>query len=118
VDGVTAADIASLHNDDDNEINGDRREVRPRMGVTKFIVYNPETISVPDPDTTPEAAAVEKDIAERLMEKIRKLPEKQKNAIIAVYYQDLTPKEYAEISGDSYDNVRALLSRGIKKLRK
>jgi len=47
-----------------------------------------------------------------------RLPEKQRNAIIAVYLEEMTAKEYAEKVGATPNSIHNLLNRALENLKK
>lgn len=62
------------------------------------------------------AYGVEKDFA-RTQKALQKLPEKQQEALVLSYLNDMTHQEIAEIMKEREGNVRILIHRGLKRLR-
>jgi len=120
-DGVTEADIKNLHKDDDGIWNADRREIRERKGVTSVVSFDavdPDAIWVKDPDPLPDEITVMTETAQRVREAVAKLPEKQANAVTAVWLEGKSAREYAAAIGTKEYNISKLIKRAFKNLKK
>lgn len=65
----------------------------------------------------PEAYAQDKDLRHRLYEIVMGLPEKRREAIIMYYYDDLSTKEIADVTGTTIQNVTSSIARARKMIR-
>jgi RNA polymerase sigma-70 factor, ECF subfamily len=72
----------------------------------------------PDPAPTPEAALAEAQQSGAVAAAIHALPERQREAILLVHYQDLSNIEAAAMLDVSVDALESLLARGRRALRK
>jgi RNA polymerase sigma-70 factor, ECF subfamily len=72
----------------------------------------------PDPAPTPEAALDEAQRSGAVAAAIHALPERQREAILLVHYQDLSNIEAAAMLDVSVDALESLLARGRRALRK
>lgn len=70
-----------------------------------------------DPSPTPEAALAEADQGARVTAAIAALPERQRDAIVLVHYQDLSGADAAAALGVSVEALESLLARGRRALR-
>lgn len=64
-----------------------------------------------------EAQLQRADVARRVAEALAALPERQREAVVLSYYQDLGNIEAAEVLEISVEALESLLSRGRRKLR-
>ncbi|MEW5920227.1 MAG: sigma-70 family RNA polymerase sigma factor [Bacillota bacterium] len=55
---------------------------------------------------------------ESLHESLRRLPEPQREALAATYFQSLRQKEYAELTGYPLGTVKSLVRYGVNNIRK
>jgi RNA polymerase sigma-70 factor (sigma-E family) len=93
-----------------------------RMVVNEFISFRRRmariflTAAVPEPDRPPDHAD---QYAERsaLIERIRRLPNRQRAAVALRYWDGLTDAEIAAELGCSPGSVRGYISRGLRTLR-
>lgn len=110
-DGVTEANIAELHDADDAEYNGVRAETRTDRKTVK---------GVTSLDALPYEIRDRKDPFEAvdLLDAVSRLPEKQANAIKAVYFDGMTARDYARLTGTSEANISKRIRAGIKNLQK
>jgi RNA polymerase sigma-70 factor (ECF subfamily) len=74
----------------------------------------PETI---DPAPDAEASLIETERGRAVAAAIAKLPERQREAILLVHYQDLSGAEAAEALEISVEALESLLARGRRALR-
>ncbi|MDR3305108.1 MAG: RNA polymerase sigma factor, partial [Clostridiales Family XIII bacterium] len=65
----------------------------------------------------PEAYAQDKDLRHRLYEIVMSLPEKRREAVVMYYYDDLSTKEIAEVTGTSVQNVTSSITRARKMIK-
>lgn len=66
----------------------------------------------------PENAAMNKEYEYPLLEEVKKLPEKQRNAIYLYYYEEYSAKEIAKICSVKENTVFSWLNRGREALKK
>lgn len=74
------------------------------------------------PDTADDAAGPDTQLfqgqlAERVEAALSSLPERQRLALVATYYQDLSNREAAELLGVTVDALESLLARARRKLK-
>jgi len=120
-DGITSADINNLHELDDDAWNSDRREIRERKGVTSVVSFDavdPDAIWIKDPDPLPDEITIKKETAQRVREAIDQLPEKQKNAVTAVWLEGKTARDYAADIGTPEYNISKQIKRAFNNLKK
>ncbi len=55
--------------------------------------------------------------AEQILEVIEQIDSKYREAVIMRYMDGLTPKEIAEITGETQNNISVRINRGLKQLR-
>ncbi|WP_010187353.1 RNA polymerase sigma factor [Sphingomonas sp. PAMC 26605] len=72
---------------------------------------------VADPTPDAEAALIESERGYAVAEAIAALPERQREAILLVHYQELSGDEAAAALGVSVEAVESLLARGRRTLR-
>lgn len=72
---------------------------------------------VADPGADPERHLLETERAARVASAIHALPERQRDAILLVHYQDLSGNQAAQAMGISLDALESLLSRARRRLR-
>ena len=72
----------------------------------------------PRPYADPERAALGGEVAERIEEAVKTLPEKQRAVFTLRFYEELSHKEIAEIVGCSEGTSKANYFHAIRKLRK
>jgi RNA polymerase sigma-70 factor (ECF subfamily) len=65
----------------------------------------------------PEAGLLATERSERVAAAIGGLPERQRDAILLVHYQELTGAQAAEVLGISIEALESLLSRGRRRLK-
>ena len=70
------------------------------------------------PSADPARAALSGEVAERIEEAVRSLPEKQRAVFTLRFYEELSHKEIAEIVGCSEGTSKANYFHAIRKLRK
>ncbi|MBV2149868.1 RNA polymerase sigma factor [Sphingobium sp. AS12] len=71
----------------------------------------------PDPGPAPDAGLDEADAASRVAAALQALPERQREAIVLAYYQELSNIEAANAMDISVEALESLLSRARRKLR-
>ncbi|CZT37258.1 sigma-70 family RNA polymerase sigma factor [Rhizobium sp. 9140] len=74
-------------------------------------------LDIEDPDADPESRLVETERSARVASAIRSLPERQRDAILLVHYQDLSGAQAAKALGISVEALESLLSRARRRLR-
>ena len=72
----------------------------------------------PRPHSDPGRAAISSEIAERIDEAVRLLPDKQRAVFTLKFYEELSHREIAEIVGCSEGTSKANYFHAIRKLRK
>lgn len=70
-----------------------------------------------DPAPDPEEELMETERSRQVATAIHALPERQRDAIMLVHYQDLSGAEAAQILGIGIEALESLLSRGRRSLR-
>ena len=76
-----------------------------------------EIPDTPDDAAGPDAQRFQGQLAERVEAAISSLPERQRLALVATYYQDLSNREAAELLGVTVDALESLLARARRKLK-
>ncbi len=66
----------------------------------------------------PEAAAVAADLAEKLAASIQDLPERERLLVTLFYYEELRPREIAQIMGISPSRVTQLHTQALLRLKR
>ena len=97
------------------------REIRERKGVTSVISFDavdPDAIWIKDPDPLPDEITIKGETAQRVRDAIDQLPEKQKNAVTAVWLEGITAREYATAIGTKEHNISKLIKRAFNNLKK
>ncbi|AHE53490.1 RNA polymerase sigma factor [Sphingomonas sanxanigenens] len=70
-----------------------------------------------DPEAAPDAGLVEAEMSDRVGRALRALPDRQREAIVLQYYQELSNGEAAAVMGISVEALESLLARGRRTLR-
>ncbi len=70
-----------------------------------------------DPGPLPDAGLAEDSDSRRVEQALQRLAPRQREAIILVYYQDLSNREAASVMSISVDALESLLSRGRRMLQ-
>ncbi len=78
----------------------------------------PQLPDLPDPAPLPDEALDEAEAAGSVSAAIMALPERQREAILLVHYQDMTNIAAAEVLEISVDALESLLARGRRTLRR
>lgn len=73
-----------------------------------------ELVDVPDPKSDHSSAYADR---QQLVLEMRRLPPKQRSAIVLRYYEGLSFAEIAEVLGTGENAVRSNISRGLSRLR-
>jgi len=89
-----------------------RDRLRRRRDVTGDNM--PEPV---DPTPNAEASLIETERGRAVADAIAALPERQREAILLVHYQDLSGAEAAAVLGVSVEALESLLARGRRTLR-
>ena len=88
---------------------------RMRKKVPHPTDYIPDTA---DPAAGPDTRLFEDQVSVKVDAAIANLPERQRLALIATYYQGLTNKEAAIVLGVTVDALESLLARARRKLKR
>ncbi|WP_336216840.1 RNA polymerase sigma factor [Nonomuraea sp. LPB2021202275-12-8] len=86
---------------------GRRSELSVRLGATAVA-------TAPD---DPEGAAVATDRRARLLEAVRGLPERERQAVVCRYFLQLSEAETAQVLGWPIGSVKSRTHRGLARLR-
>lgn len=73
---------------------------------------------VPSPAPGPEESAVKQEERNRLLREVLSLPARYREVIHLFYYEDLSVKEIAKVTGRGQSTVTSQLTRGRELLRK
>ena len=94
-------------------LNRARSALRRRSVVTRYLA------AVPPPGTMPSAEAGALGVLEHeeVLAAVRKLPTRQREAIVLRYYADLSEAQIADAMGVSRGAVKSHTSRGMAALR-
>jgi RNA polymerase sigma-70 factor (sigma-E family) len=94
-------------------VNRARSALRRRSVITRYL------LSIPPPTTVPSAeyAALGLIEHEEVLAAVRRLPHRQREAIVLRYYADLSEAQIAEAMGVSRGAVKSHTSRGVAALR-
>jgi len=125
-DGVTDADITTLHRLDDDEWNNDQKHHRnDRKTVTSVISYDdadPSDAIFGDSSADPLEILIteemQRETLAEISEALRQLTEAQFKAIIAVRLRGLSAREYAKQIGKTEASVSKNLKSATIKLKK
>lgn len=71
----------------------------------------------PDPDPLPDAQMEERDRAARVAQALQLLPDRQREALVLQYYQELSNADVADLMGIKVTAVESLLARARRSLR-
>jgi RNA polymerase sigma-70 factor (sigma-E family) len=93
-------------------LNGARSHLRRRKVSDRY----DDRRTVEPPMVTPEAAALGRAEQERVLAALRRLPERQREAVVLRYYLDLPEAEIAAAMGVSGGSVKTHLHRGLASL--
>lgn len=89
---------------------------RSRGRRTDLVVRLGGTADARSPDD-PEGAAVATDRRARLLEAVRKLPERERQAVVCRYFLQLTEAETAQVLDWPLGSVKSSTHRGLARLR-
>lgn len=73
---------------------------------------------MPDPQPSPETAASDADLARRVRLALQSIPEEQRKAIVAAYFDGLSHTEVAEALGQPLRTIKTRIRTGIATLRR
>jgi RNA polymerase sigma-70 factor (sigma-E family) len=90
-------------------LNGSRTVLRRRGTVAFEPVYQP-------PDVSAEAAAMSNEERREVMRALRRLPSRQREALVLRFYLDLSAEETATTMGISPSSVRSATHRALASL--
>ena len=121
-DGVTEAFIEILHSFDDEECrqqhNDTRNDRKYKLESTASIEELDEGgVWIPSDDKNPLDILIEEESNETLHAAIKKLPEAQQEAILAVWIEGMSASEYATSTGKNKSVVSRTLSRAMDNLK-
>lgn len=89
-----------------------------RQETTDEAMYSgPDMETVRNTDTSPESEMLRKETNRMLLQAVMKLPLKYRDVIHLFYYEDLSVKQIAEITGRKESTVTSQLTRGRELLR-
>ncbi|GHU52856.1 hypothetical protein AGMMS49975_09550 [Clostridia bacterium] len=125
--GVTEVDIAMLHRFDDTEWNQYHADTRNDLKS-----HSAPTVSIEEVDadgvwleniaTNPFEILSEQEDADLRVSSVRKaiekLPPKQRDAVIAVWLDGMTARDYANSKGVSEAAISQMLTRSFNRLKK
>jgi RNA polymerase sigma-70 factor, ECF subfamily len=97
-----------------NETHTITRSRGRRSELTVRIVAQPDPRTPPDP----EGVAIESDRRSRLLDLVRALPERERQAVVCRYFLQLSEAETAEVLGWPLGSVKSRTFRGLQRLRK
>jgi RNA polymerase sigma factor (sigma-70 family) len=97
-----------------NETHTVTRSRGRRADLVLKAAAEPE-LRVPD---DPEGVAIATDRRARLLEAVRALPERERQAVVCRYFLQLSEAETAEVLGWPLGSVKSRTFRGLAKLRK
>jgi len=93
-------------------LNGARSQIRRRKVKDRFDARRTVAPAI----VTPESAALGRDDHERVVAALRRLPERQREAVALRYYLDLSEADIAAAMGVSAGSVKSHLHRGLASL--
>ena len=121
-DGVTEADIKARYRASDDEWNNDRQRYRTDRKIVKKVESAEDVrseMALLDFDRDPTVDAVLSAEKKRIVrEAVAKLPQKQAEAVTAVWLEGMTAREYAKATGKKENTVSELLKRAFENLKK
>jgi RNA polymerase sigma-70 factor (ECF subfamily) len=94
-----------------------RERKRRKKSIQEFFYAQRNQVDTSDYDLIEAETEMAKKIS-RMKDAIRKLPEKQRNVIIAIFEEGRSVKEYAESEGVAYSTVINNKNKGLQQLRK
>jgi len=71
----------------------------------------------PDPGPAPDQGLISADVGRKVRAALTALPDRQREAIVLIHYQELAAIEAARLMGVSVEALESLLSRGRRALR-
>jgi RNA polymerase sigma-70 factor (ECF subfamily) len=80
-------------------------------------VYTGELPETADPSSAPDRALLDRDDARTVESALAVLPERQREAIVLQYYEELSNIEAAAVMGISVEALESLLARARRNLR-
>jgi RNA polymerase sigma-70 factor (sigma-E family) len=93
-------------------LNGARSQLRRRKVKDRFDARRTVAPAI----VTPESAALGRDDHERVIAALRRLPDRQREAVALRYYLDLSEADIAAAMGVSAGSVKSHLHRGLASL--
>jgi RNA polymerase sigma-70 factor (sigma-E family) len=93
-------------------LNGARSQLRRRKVKDRYDARRTVAPTV----VTPESAALGRDDHDRLVAAVRRLPDRQREAVALRYYLDLSEADIAATMGVSTGSVKSHLHRGLASL--
>ena len=95
-------------------VNRSRSALRHRGVVDRFLRRQTEPPSVP----SAEASVVAEETYAEILAEVRRLPARQREALVLRYYGDLSEAQTAEVMGVSLGAVKSHTSRALGALRR
>ncbi len=90
----------------------------PEIGEEQGSASGGTAPGVPSPAPGPEESAVKQEERHRLLREVLSLPARYREVIHLFYYEDLSVKEIAKVTGRGQSTVTSQLTRGRELLRK
>jgi RNA polymerase sigma factor (sigma-70 family) len=120
--GVTEADIETLHAEDDDEVNGNQKQHRKGRkcapeGTVSYEGVDEDGVWIEGNAKNPLDIVINDETCRRVRDAVSKLKPKQADAITAVWLEGMSAKEYADLRGIAENTVSDRIKRGFDKLR-
>lgn len=95
-----------------------RNKAKSWLRGRRKIPMDLDTIDIPDPDSSPEAAITQKELAKRITQAVDRMRPTDREIFIRCYYYLQSTETIAQRMGLSPNAVRTRLTRGRKALKK
>lgn len=89
-------------------VNGYRTHLRRRERERRYLSSTPAAGPVAQPDIATR---------DEVRDALQQLPARRRAAVVLRYYEDMTEQQTADVLGCSVPAVKALVARGLEKLR-
>ncbi len=93
------------------------RSALRRRRILRWVRLDPQQYDLPDPGAAADRRVAEGELRRTVLEALRELPDRQREAVVLRRYQDLSHREIAEILGTTPAGVEGLLHRAMGALR-